>query len=48
MHFANGITLPSKKGVKKMKDLPGQARQEEVRLMNDNESDSVWHMKSFK
>lgn len=31
-----------------MKDLPGQARQEVVSVMNDNEADLVWHLESFK
>lgn len=48
MHVPNGITLARKKGVRKMKDLPGQARQEKDRLMNDNEADFVWRLKSFK
>lgn len=48
MHVPNGITLARKKGVRKMKDLPGQARQGKDRLMNDNEADFVWCLKSFK
>lgn len=45
MHIPNEISLPKKNRVKKMKDLPGQARQEEVRLMNDNEADLIRHLK---
>lgn len=39
---------PSMNAVKKMKYLSGQARQEELQLMNDNEADLVRHLKSFK
>ena len=43
MLVPNGISLPWQK----LEDLLGQARQGEGGLMNDNEGELEWYLKSF-
>jgi len=42
---ANGNNPSRKKPVQKTKDLPGQTRDEEARLMNDSKADLTWPLR---